>query len=275
MLDPHPLGMLERAGLRKAALDAGFDVLTDGPNCVFGSSSHAPLACVVGRLADGGGYGAGLSMASVLGVLSPDAGAALVVAVGASGVQGLAMSSAVAGWRQVADFSALERLLAQAWALSRALPNELARRFERAVAEISATERESTVRQRIGQGLFRQGLITLWGGRCAISGLSVPELLRASHAKPWAEATDAERLDVFNGLLLAAHLDAAFDAGLISVAPNGVVMTSPAMPAEAARVLGLGAPQRIELQASHLPYMRWHDEHVFRRWALIDDPVNT
>ncbi len=33
MIDPQPLGLLERAGLRKAALDAGFDVLTDRPNC--------------------------------------------------------------------------------------------------------------------------------------------------------------------------------------------------------------------------------------------------
>jgi putative restriction endonuclease len=56
-----------------------------------------------------------------------------------------------------------------------------------------------------------------WGGRCPITGLEQPELLRASHIKPWADcATDAERLDVFNGLLLGAHIDAAFDSALIS-----------------------------------------------------------
>ena len=39
-------------------------------------------------------------------------------------------------------------------------------------------------------------------------------MLRASHSVPWAAcASDAERLDVHNGLLLAAHWDAAFDAG--------------------------------------------------------------
>ena len=52
-----------------------------------------------------------------------------------------------------------------------------------------------------------------------MTGLDVPELLRASHIKPWADCgTDAERLDVFNGLLLAPHLDAAFDAGFITIA---------------------------------------------------------
>jgi hypothetical protein len=47
MIDPQPLGLRERAGLCKAALDAGFDVLADGPNSVFGSGSHAPVSCAV------------------------------------------------------------------------------------------------------------------------------------------------------------------------------------------------------------------------------------
>ncbi len=76
-------------------------------------------------------------------------------------------------------------------------------------------------------------MLTLWRGRCAISGLNVPELLRASHAKPWASSTDAERLDVYNGLLLAAHLDAAFDCGLITVEADGAIGLSPTLPVEA------------------------------------------
>ena len=64
-----------------------------------------------------------------------------------------------------------------------------------------------------------------WGGTCAVTGVAEPCLLRASHIKPWARCeTDSERLDVYNGLLLAAHLDAAFDAGLISFADDGGVL---------------------------------------------------
>jgi hypothetical protein len=264
MLDPHPLGLLERAGLRKAALDAGFDVLTDGPNCVLGSSSHAPLSCVVGKLAGGGGYGVGLSMAAVIRALEASA-AGLPLDVGDAGVAALVgAASPMAGWCQVEQLVALEPLLARAWALSRALPNELARRYERAVAEVGDTEREATVRQRIGQSLFRQGLMTLWGGRCAITGLAVPELLRASHAKPWAVATDVERLDVFNGLLLAAHLDAAFDAGLITVQHDGVVAVSSALPADAISMLGLTTVMRVDLQGPHRPYLQWHRDQVFQ-----------
>lgn len=262
MVDPQPLGVLERAGLRKAALDAGFDVLADRPDGVLGRSSHAPLSCRVGRLPDGRGYGVGLSMANVVRALEASAtGLPLDASCTGAASDG---EVPMAGWRRVEHLVALEPLLARAWALSRALPNELERRFELAVAQVDDTEREATVRQRIGQSLFRQGLMTLWSGRCAITGLAVPDLLRASHAKPWAVATDVERLDVFNGLLLAAHLDAAFDAGLITVRPDGVVVASATLAAEAIGLLGLATPLRVELQAAHAPYLQWHRDHVFR-----------
>ena len=69
--------------------------------------------------------------------------------------------------------------------------------------------------------------MSYWGGCCAVTGVAEPRLLRASHIKPWAKCdTDAERLDVYNGLLLAAHLDAAFDAGLISFDDDGAIIFS-------------------------------------------------
>lgn len=269
MLDTHPLGMLERAGLRKAAQDAGFDVLRDAVDRLFGSSSHAPLSCVVGKAADGAGYSVGLSMAGVARALGCEMAAfatpAVDSAVAPASGAGDVISAPILGWCRAADFAALGHLLSRAWGLSRALPNQLERRFEVAIAKVSATERETTVRQRIGQGLFREGLMVLWSGRCAITGLAVPELLRASHAKPWAQSTDAERLDVYNGLLLAAHWDAAFDAGLITAGPDGAVFASPTLPVEAAQLLGLQEKTRVALSDPHQPYLHWHRHHVFRR----------
>jgi predicted restriction endonuclease len=78
---------------------------------------------------------------------------------------------------------------------------------------------------RLGQGKFRDDLFELWGG-CAVSGCKVSELLRASHVKPWRRCTNKERLDPDNGLLLGAHLDALFDAGLISFDDNGSMLVS-------------------------------------------------
>ena len=136
------------------------------------------------------------------------------------------MPPGAAGARSVADIPALHHLVRRAFQLSRTLPNELLHLFEARVAGLPrATDAERLVVQRVGQDVFREGLLNLWEGQCAVTGLAVTELLRASHIKPWAACeTDAERLDVFNGLLLAPHLDAAFDRGFITVADDGEVV---------------------------------------------------
>jgi hypothetical protein len=119
--------------------------------------------------------------------------------------------------------------------------------------------------QRVGQDVFRAGLLDYWDGHCAISGLAVAELLRASHIKPWAACdSDAERLSVFNGLLLAPNLDAVFDRGLITVMEGGVVV-SPQLGEVDRRLLGLDVRLRVQrLEDAHQPVVRFHREHVFR-----------
>lgn len=128
------------------------------------------------------------------------------------------------------------------------------------------TEAVAAVRRRVGQGLYRDALLAHWGGRCAVTGLAEPELLRASHAKPWAAATDAERLDVHNGLLLAVHLDALFDRGLLAFDHAGRGVLSAALGAEARAVLGVAGAQLVlrRVEAGLLPYLAWHRAHVFR-----------
>ena len=176
------------------------------------------------------------------------------------------LPSGAAGARQLASAGELLTLLHRARLLERTLPDALLSEYRHATAHIDVTEAEALVRQRRGQALFRQGLFDYWGGRCAISGLEVPQLLRASHAKPWKDASDAERLDVHNGLLLAAHLDAAYDQGLITVHPDGRVESSPRLQAFALAVLGLTAPRRVEgLKAAHAPFLAWHAAQVFVR----------
>jgi hypothetical protein len=53
------------------------------------------------------------------------------------------------------------------------------------------------------------------------------QALRASHVLPWSNATDVERLDPDNGLLLSANLDALFDKHLISFNAEGAIRLSP------------------------------------------------
>ena len=128
-----------------------------------------------------------------------------------------------------------------------------------------ATEAERLVVQRVGQDVFRAALMDYWNGTCPLTGIAQPRLLRASHMKPWADCeTDAERLDVHNGLLLSANLDAAFDAGLISFDLDGSVVVSPTLPQEDNNRLGLpNLPPLKGLLPSHQPYLNYHREVVF------------
>jgi len=94
----------------------------------------------------------------------------------------------------------------------------------------------------------------------------VPELLRASHIKPWALcATDEERLDVFNGLLLAPHLDALFDGGWVTFSSSGAMLVSQSMHQDAMDTLGLQTDLGIqELSSAHQSYLEFHRHRVWR-----------
>jgi putative restriction endonuclease len=76
----------------------------------------------------------------------------------------------------------------------------------------------TTAKQRIGQSFFRQALLAAYDNRCCFTGIAIPELLRASHIKPWSKSNDVnEKTNPQNGLLLNALHDAAFDKGYITI----------------------------------------------------------
>jgi hypothetical protein len=163
----------------------------------------------------------------------------------------------------------LAQWLRRASALAQSLPNQAAVDFDtqvqQALAALPAAETQSTevqrlVRQRVGQDRYRQALLSYWGGACAVTGLTLAPALRASHAKPWADClTDAERLDVFNGFLLSANLDALFDKFLISFTDAGDLLVSPNLTVTDRHLLGLEASQSLRWTApEHGPYLAFH-----------------
>lgn len=240
--------------LEKAARDNGLDrrVPADGGWLRF-TSTQVPLDLWLGTL------GEGLHLVAVSRV---DVARALPGTPIAS-----PLPPGAAGARTAPSLPELDRLIRRAFQLARALPDEPLHAFERETATLPrTTEAERLVVQRVGQGCFRRGLLDYWEGRCAVTGLAIPELLRASHSKPWAECTtDAERLDVFNGFLLAAHLDAAFDQGFITFRDDGVLVVSPLLDAASRELLGLDRPLRVRtVTDGHRRYLAWHRERVFR-----------
>jgi hypothetical protein len=131
------------------------------------------------------------------------------------------------------------------------------------IHNVSSTVREALIEARLGQGAFRQSLISQWG-TCAVTGCSVLEALRASHIRPWRDSSNQQRLDPDNGLLLLSTLDALFDAGLISFSDTGTILIAPSLRRSAWRLLGIKPSLRLRLVPSgSVPYLKWHRSSVF------------
>lgn len=80
-------------------------------------------------------------------------------------------------------------------------------------------------KERRSQQFFREVILAGYGGRCAISGLRVPELTEAAHIIPWAEREDC-RLLPSNGIALNTLLHRAYDADLLGIDENCRVYVS-------------------------------------------------
>ena len=130
---------------------------------------------------------------------------------------------------------------------------------------ISETERIALVKSRIGQGIFREKLFKKYHGQCIITGINHPKLLVASHIKPWAASTNAERLQVDNGLLLSATYDRLFDSGLITFDHRGKLFISSLLSAENITRLHLVSQTiyPLLLTPQMKDHLEYHNDKIF------------
>jgi len=135
---------------------------------------------------------------------------------------------------------------------------------------LTVTQKEQLIDARRGEGQYRSNLLESCGGFCALSLVDDPELLVASHIKPWRSSSNFERLDPFNGLLLSPTFDLLFDHGLITFEDDCRIRVSSQLSNANSRKLGLinGAlfsklPLLGDGQANRRSYMRYHRENIF------------
>lgn len=126
------------------------------------------------------------------------------------------------------------------------------------------TETEARRAIRLGQGKFRDDLLARWKGSCALTGLNMPEMIRASHIKPWRESAPKERLDPDNGLPLLVHVDLLFDKGLIGFRDDGAILISNSLTTEQLAVFGVRSGLRIDgLSLGNRLYLKHHRAKFF------------
>jgi putative restriction endonuclease len=138
--------------------------------------------------------------------------------------------------------------------------------------QITETERRAIVMARRGQGLFKERVMRIERA-CRITGVTHEEHLRASHCKPWRAASNAERLDGENGLLLTPNADHLFDRGFIGFEDNGDLLISPVAHDESLARMGVDPEHRLNVgrfSEGQRRYLNFHRESVLLRSRFLD-----
>ena len=134
---------------------------------------------------------------------------------------------------------------------------------------IGPTFRGQIVRARRGQGVFRSNVL-LREEYCRVTGVSEPRHLKAGHIKPWRDATDVERLDGANGLLLSPHIDHLFDEGYITFSSSQALVVVPEVRDKLLDAWGIDAGVRVgEFSREQSSYLDYHRVNVFKH-SLLD-----
>jgi 5-methylcytosine-specific restriction protein A len=125
----------------------------------------------------------------------------------------------------------------------------------------SVTERSGLVISRVGQGAYRKRIIHRWEYKCAVTNFNKLDILIASHIVPWSKATDHERLDVNNGLLLSPTYDALFDKYLITFDNKGKIQLSDKIENSAYQKIGVTGREQIhDLSMYNVQYLERHNQ---------------
>lgn len=123
---------------------------------------------------------------------------------------------------------------------------------------------------------FKKAVLSTYNDRCYISGCALPQMLVASHIKPYSKCRSAaERVNPENGICLNTFYDKAFDSGLITITPSMKLHVSPAV--KIATQDSFTAKWLIALDNTFLPppprfsprrdLLEYHNDVIFKKEA--------
>ena len=132
--------------------------------------------------------------------------------------------------------------------------------------ELTQTEKNQIIKARIGQGLFRRGLIEDCP-YCPITLVNDVNLLIASHIKPWRTSNNNERINPKNGILLTPTFDKLFDGGIITFSNDKHLLVS--------NIISVENKQRLNLVDQTIypmlpidgreEFLEFHRDVIFKR----------
>jgi len=128
---------------------------------------------------------------------------------------------------------------------------------------LCGADKEAVVKSRVNQGVFRERLIKRYDS-CCLCGVSNPQLLVASHIKPWSICEPSEKLDTDNGFLLCAGHDRLFDLGYISFSDDERIMISSELSKTDQIFTNINEAMKIRLTEKNKEYLKYHRENIFK-----------
>jgi putative restriction endonuclease len=144
-------------------------------------------------------------------------------------------------------------------------PDDVAEETLRQRNDLPPAQKRDLLNARRGQGVFRSNL-EMVESACRLTGLLDRRHLRAVHIKPWRHATDAEKLDGCNGLLLSPHIEHLFTRGYISFSDSGELLVSRNLNPAVLDKWGLRLPRYVDaFRLEQCRYLDYHRNEVFER----------
>lgn len=128
---------------------------------------------------------------------------------------------------------------------------------------LEGKEQEIIIKARVNQSKFRQQLLDRYK-KCCLCSASNPDLLIASHIKPWCESEPNQKLDIENGFLLCPNHDKLFDSGLISFDNDGKIMISDKLSEADREAFGVNENIVIDLTDANKEYLKHHRQKRFK-----------
>jgi 5-methylcytosine-specific restriction protein A len=127
------------------------------------------------------------------------------------------------------------------------------------ISQPESTERISQIKTRVGQGAYRKSVMHRWRYQCGVTGFDDPRILIASHIVPWKDASNDERLDVDNGILLSPTFDALFDKHFISFENSGKIILSSEIDYQAFQKIGITGTEKLQkIYSGNMQYLERH-----------------
>ena len=130
---------------------------------------------------------------------------------------------------------------------------------------LNNTDKVMLIKARIGQGIFRERLISKYR-KCIVTGIENHTLLIASHIKPWRYSDNFGRLSSENGLLFSPLYDKLFDIGFMTFNKSGYMILSDKLGEDKNRIIfDRNYKYIINPSAQLKENLEYHNDVIFQK----------